>query len=152
VFCVRVDAPPGDQNKFQTSVPTNAERQLLVRTPARSIHFKNEDKYHRDGYCSVTRNIHLAISEDSVNDPRREWVYYLLQFPKEVTLDNAVMSQDMQEVVKRKVGVKYSEDETGIRGIISNAMVVTWEIAERAAGTRLVAQNLYSNNDSDAFA
>jgi hypothetical protein len=134
------------------SVPTNAERQLLVHTPARSIHFKTEEKYHRDGYCSVTRNIHLAISEDIVNDPRRAWVYYLLQFPKEDTLDNnAVMSQDMQEVVKRKVSVKYSEDETGIRGIISNAMVVTWEIAERAAGTRIAAQNLDSNDDSDAF-
>jgi hypothetical protein len=151
VVCVRVDACPGDQNKFQTSVPSGAEWQLLVRTPSRLLHYSQEEKFHRDGYCAVARNIHLGVYQNIVDDPRCAWVYYLLQFPNNVVLDNAVLSQDMHEVKRRKVGVSYSEDDTGIKGIVSNAFIVSWEIAERAAGTRVIAQPP-DTDDAAAFA
>jgi hypothetical protein len=151
VVCVRVDACPGDQNKFQMSVPSGAERQLLVRTPSRSLHYSHEEKFHRDGYSAVARNIHLGIHQNISDDPRRAWVYYLIQFPNTVVLDNAVLSQDMHHVKRRKVGVSYSEADTGIRGIGSNAFMVSWEIAERAAGIRVIAQPV-DDDDAAAFA
>jgi hypothetical protein len=133
------------------SVPSGAERQLLVFTPSRSLHYSQEEKFHRDGYCAVARNIHLGIFQNIFDDPHRAWVYYLLQFPKTVVLDNAVLSQDMHEVKRRKVGVSYSEKDTGIKGIGSNALIVSWEIAERAAGTRVIAQPV-DTDDAAAFA
>jgi hypothetical protein len=135
VVCVRFNACPGDQNKFQMSVPSGAEQQLLVRTPSIPLHYSQEEKFHHNGYCAVAHNIHLGSSQNIFDDPRRAWVYYLLQFPNNVALDNAVLSQDMHKVKRRKVGVSYSEANTGIQGIGSNALIVSQEIAERAAGT-----------------
>lgn len=57
----------------------------------------------------------------------------------------------MHEVKRRKVGVSYSEADTGIKGIGSNALIVSWEIAERAAGTRVIAKPV-DTDEAAAFA
>ena len=81
------------------------------------------------------------------------WVYYLLQFPSYVILDNAVLSQDMQDVKMMKVGVTYSDFETKIEGVAARAMIVYWEIAERAARRKVAAQQLNeAAEDRSAFA
>jgi len=151
VVCVRVDAVPGDQNKYQMTVPSGSVNQLLVRTPSRSLHYSREEKFHRDGYCQASFNMHTLVSKAIEDDPTRAWVYYLLQFPPTVCLDNSVLSQDIQVVKKRKVGVKYDDKETGISGITSNAMIVCWEVAERAAGTRVGVLGEDVEDDAAAF-
>jgi hypothetical protein len=65
-------------------------------------------------------------------------MYWLIQFPRpEIILDNGVFSVDQIEVSRNKAGLSFIEQETGIKGISSNCMMVYWEIAEKKAGLRV---------------
>jgi hypothetical protein len=88
----------------------------------------------------------LESIKNIFDDPCCVWVYYLLQFPNNVVLDDAVLFQDMHKFKRRKVGVSYSEADTDIKGIGSNALIISWEIAERGTGTRVIAQPVDTDN------
>jgi hypothetical protein len=55
-------------------------------------------------------------------------------FRWEITLDNGVFSDDQIEVSRNKAGLSLTAQETGIKGISSNCMMVYWEIVEKKAG------------------
>jgi hypothetical protein len=76
----------------------------------------------------------------------------LLQFPPNVRLDNSILSQDQTVVKKQKQGVSYDETETGIAGVVSNAMMVYWEIAEDAPGVCVGNDDDDDDDDAAAFA
>jgi hypothetical protein len=105
VYCVRVDTAPGDHKKFEMTVPPGPGNQLLIRCLSRPIHYSKERKFHRDNYCAVSKRIHEQTERDFASDPSHAWIYYLLQFPSYVRLDNSVLSQDQTKVKSQKKGV-----------------------------------------------
>jgi hypothetical protein len=137
VVHIRVDSAPGDQQLWEMTVPHGALRQLLIRGPSRSLHYSDEEKFHRKKKCTVTYGIHAMVADDIERSPGRKFSYWLLQFPPEIILDNGVFSDDHIEVSRNKVGLSFTEQETGIKGISSNCMMVSWEIAEKKAGLRV---------------
>jgi hypothetical protein len=137
VVHIRVDSAPGDHQLWEMTVPHGALRQLLIRGPSRSLHYSDEEKFHRKKNCSVTYGIHAMVADDIERSPGRKFSYWLLQFPPEIILDNGVFSDDQIEVSRNKVGLSFTEQETGIKGISSNCMMVSWEIAEKKAGLRV---------------
>jgi hypothetical protein len=140
---------PGDHKKFEMTVPPGPGNQLLMCCPSRSIHYSKERKFHRDNYCAVSKRTHEQTERDVASDPSRAWIYYLLQFPSYVRLDNSFLSQDQTKVKNQKKSVSYNEKETGIAGVASNAMIVYWEIAEDAPGVFVGTDD---DNDAAAFA
>ena len=134
LFAFIKDAVPGNHRKFEMTVPHGSKRQLLVHCPACLLHYKDESKFHRNAHCDVSMRIHMQTAKNIVNDPVHAWIYILLQFPPELVLDNAVLSQDQQNVKWNQVGVKYVESETGLKGIVTNSLMVYWEIAQKAPG------------------
>ncbi len=137
VVHIRVDSAPGDHQLWEMTVPHGALRQLLIRGPSRSLHYSNEDKFHRKNKCPVTYGIHAKVADDIGRNPGRRFSYWLIQFPLEIILDNGVFSDDQIEVSRNKVGLSFTEQETGIKGISSNCMMVYWEVAEKKAGLRV---------------
>jgi hypothetical protein len=150
VVHIRIDSVPGDHQLWEMTVPPGALRQLLIRGPSRSLHYSQEDKFHRKKECSVTYGIHKKVAEDVVKNPNRRFSHWLIQFPPEITLDNGVFSDDQIEVSRNKVGLSYDESETGITGIGTNCMMVYWEIAEKKAGLRVDAKEK-EQDDADCF-
>jgi hypothetical protein len=85
----------------------------------------------------VTYRIHAKVADDIGRNPVCRFSYWLIKFPPEIILDNGVFSDDQIEVSRNKVGLSFTEQETGIKGISSNCMMVYWgywEIAEKKAG------------------
>lgn len=152
VFCVRRAVAPGDQKKFEMTLPPGSVNQLLVRCCSRSIHYSKERKFHRDNYCPVSKRTHEQTEREIASDPSRAWIYYLLQFPDYVRLDNSVLSQDKTKVRVQKKGVKYDETETGIPGAPSYAMIIFWEISEDAPGVYVGTGEDEGDDDAAAFA
>jgi hypothetical protein len=140
VVHIRIDSVPGDHQLWEMTVPPGALRQLLIRGPSRSMHYSKEEKFHRKQTCAVTYGIHTKVAEDIGRYPNRRFSYWLIQFPPEITLDNGVFSDDQIEVSRNKVGLRYTDKETGIKGINTNCMMVYWEIAEKKAGLRVDAK------------
>jgi hypothetical protein len=132
VFCVRRAVAPGDHKKFEMTLPPGSINQLLVRCCSRSIHYSKERKFHRGNYCAVSKRTHEQTEREIASDPSRSWIYYLLQFPDHVRLDNSVLSEDKTKVRMQKKCVVYDESETGIPGVPSNVMIIFWEISEDA--------------------
>jgi hypothetical protein len=137
VVHIRVDSAPGDHQLWEMTVPHGALRQLLIRGPSRSLHYSDEKKFHRKKKCTVTYGIHAVVADEIERSPGCKFSYWLLQFPPEIILDNGVFSDDQIEVSRNKVGLSFTEQETGIKGISSNCMMVYWEIAEKKAGLRV---------------
>jgi hypothetical protein len=134
IFCVRRAVAPGDHKKFEMTLPPGSINQLLVRCCSRSIHYSKERKFHRGNYCAVSKRTHEQTEREITSDPSCAWIYYLLQFPDYVRLDNSVLSQDKTKVRMQKKGVVYDASETGIPGVPSNVMIIFWEISEDAPG------------------
>jgi hypothetical protein len=137
---IRVDSAPGDHELWKMTVPPGALRQLLIRGPSRSLLYKDEAKFHRKKTCMVTYGIHAMVAEEIRMSPHRLFSFWLIQFPPEITLDNGVLSDDQIEVPRKKVGMSLNDQETGIKGINYNSMIVYWEIAEKRAGIRVEAK------------
>ena len=72
--------------------------------------------------------------------------YWLIQFPPKIILDNGVFSDNRIEVLRNKAGLSFTEQETGIKGISSNCMMVYWEIAEKKAGLRVETKEKEEDN------
>jgi hypothetical protein len=134
VFCVHRAVAPGDHKKFEMTLPPGSINQLLVRCCSRSIHYRKERKFHRGNYCAVSKRTHEQTEREMASDLSRAWIYYLLQFPDYVRLDNSVLSQDKTNVRMQKKGVVYDASQTGIPGVPSNVMIIFWEISEDAPG------------------
>jgi hypothetical protein len=75
VVHICVDSAPGDNQLWEMPVPRGALRQLLIRGPSRSLHYSNEDKFHRKKKCSVTYRIHAKVADDIGRNPGRRFSY-----------------------------------------------------------------------------
>ena len=148
VVHIRVDSAPGDHQLWEMTVPHGALRQLIIRGPSRSLHYSDEEKFHWKKKCTVTYGIHAMVADDIERSPGRKFSYWLLQFPPEIILDNGVFADNQIEVSRNKVGLSFTEQETGIKGISSNCTMVYWEIAEKKAGLHVGTKEKEEDNDA----
>jgi hypothetical protein len=95
----------------------------------------------------MTYRIHANVADDFGRSPGCMFSYWLIHFPREIILDIGVFSEDQIEVSRNKVSLSFTKQETGIKEISSNCMImVYWEIAEKKAGLRVKTKEKEEDN------
>ena len=102
-------------------------RSVLIKGPCRSAWHNEVEDYHRRkaGFCENTKEKHGNTADAIKIDEIRRWHYWLLIFPEDVVLDNAVISGDPIHVTMERIGLKKS-----VGGKECRSSSVYWRIAK----------------------
>jgi hypothetical protein len=149
-YHIRVNVGVKDLDLWQAKMVQQGEgfenRAILVKGPSRPFWMNCTLEYHRKLTCDSTKDAHLASVDEIKQDAERQFSYWMLVFPKSVTLDNAVFSGDPVNIEAERVGLKLDQD-----GVDFNTCIVFWKVADNKFRGRRVEEKK-KNSVTDMFA
>jgi len=130
------------------SIPELQDHCIMVRGCSRSSDYDALGSYHRDNDESDTAAVHYKQKEDILCDPTHQVIYWRLITPKEMPLDNVILSSDSKQILKKEKGVKRT---VGVdQDIVVLSYFVNWVIAKKKTGHQISSSR--KTDLKDAFA
>jgi hypothetical protein len=99
-FHIRKTTVTSQEGKWSAEIPhcypSMKERVMRIKGPSQSFWHQTATRYHSDPEynCSNTKKAHLALEDKITSDPSRSHSYWLIVFPKGITLENYIFSDD----------------------------------------------------------
>jgi hypothetical protein len=115
--------------------PDHANRCVLIKRPSRDAFERDLDLYFDGIGCLNTLKAHEATEELIREDDERQWLYYLLVFPR--VIDNEIFEGSGQRVIPTRHNPLCLDaaDLTNTFKTDLHSMHVYWEIAFKVDGT-----------------
>ena len=113
--------------------PSLSKRAVLIRGPSQNFWHKSSTRYHQDGFCDKTRQVHEVLEAKIAETVTRRYSWWLIVLPDGTELENHIMSDDAVHVKKVAMDLeetmkKYDEDDIEEEFTLVG-MDVYWRIA-----------------------
>jgi hypothetical protein len=141
-YHIRVEIGIADADMWSAYMEDN--HTIIIRGRSRSSTFDQVKAYHRKNLSPDTKAVHETTCKEMQGDPARQSKYWKLVFRCDEPLDNAILSGDDVQIMKKNNGIKYMVGQIECR-----AMFVHWDIAKKGRGHRI--NDLAALSLEDAF-
>lgn len=167
-FHIRRCIPIQDGQFWEATMAPSAlvsgNRAILVKGPSQSYWLRDPEKWYdrtKESKCQATRDKHLAThvaigegkhGDDANNEEDRFYLYWLLIFPSDITLDNTIFSPGNTRVLAAEMVGMESKLFHGKKEHTHYGAGIFWRIGVKGMSHQLKAAPTYVPPDlSDLF-